>query len=121
MAYFINEGVDGCFKDRVLFGVCFEPCPIRAAPVVGRDTDGKRMSPEDSEHRREDDEDSLVMGPSGSPTDIVARKRLPKSLGPGDWLYFSRMGAYTASIASSASSAALEAPYFYVASAPANY
>lgn len=119
MAYFIDEGVDGCFKDMLLFGVFFEPCPIRAAPVGGRNTVGKRTSSEDSD--QEEYEDSLVIGPSGSPTDIVARKRFPKWLGPGDWFYFSRMGAYTASVASLASSAALEAPYFYVASAPVNY
>ncbi|CAN0575977.1 unnamed protein product, partial [Ectocarpus sp. 12 AP-2014] len=76
--YYIAEGVNGCFKDRVLCGVNFEPCPGAGDA---------------------DEEDAVVMGPSGLPTDVVARKRLRSSLGPGDWLYFSQMGAYTASIA----------------------
>lgn len=60
----------------------------------------------------------MLMGPSGLPMDVVARKRLPRSLRRGDWLYFSRMGAYTTSIATAASSAVLEMPSRYVASTP---
>lgn len=188
-AYFIGEGLDGCFKDRVLCGVQFEPCPLRLATYKanqhfsltpegegegggGRqerqleagdeDFMGKRVvassistsiSPpvavsigpetniptENQEQRQingdifrqdkeqdgqaegyrieQETEDALVMGPSGSPGDVVARERLPRALQVGDWLYFSRMGAYTTSIASVAYSAAVEAPFCYVASA----
>lgn len=93
-----------------------------------RDRDGPELIDGDSEHdkfeewtneKAQSDEDSVILGPSGLPEDVVARKCLPKSLGPGDWLYFSRMGAYTTSIASLASSSALHAAFFYVASTPA--
>ncbi|CAM9710660.1 unnamed protein product [Scytosiphon promiscuus] len=173
-AYFIDEGVNGCFKDKVLCGVNFEPCPVTvsagrrmrrgpsapataptaSAAQTGADKEGRSGhhgrgreqsgpayeeqtggEPEEDEQSRtaaeasrgreigaddgEEEEDSVVMGPSGLPADVVARKRLPKSLKPGDWLYFSRMGAYTASIATVTSSAVLETSYCYVASTPA--
>eukprot|EP00752_Nemacystus_decipiens_P012685 g11238.t1 len=162
-AYYIDEGVNGCFKDRVLCGVNFEPCPVslggggrrrrRQRTFIAAETETKAEIHEDHEDegRREEegnavaapaevadgaddgqgvigkegreeeedeDEDAVVMGPSGLPLDVVARKRLPKSLKPGDWLYFSQMGAYTASIATVTSSAVLEASYCYVASTP---
>lgn len=158
-AYYIAEGVNGCFKDRVLCGVNFEPCPVSltggrrhrqrianaVAAAAAADADaveiqqdrGRRQeeantagdsaaAAEGAEHGKcggaeeeeVEDEDAVVMGPSGLPTDVVARKRLPKSLKPGDWLYFSQMGAYTASIATVTSSAVLEASYCYVASTP---
>ncbi|CAN0167719.1 unnamed protein product [Ectocarpus sp. 8 AP-2014] len=147
-AYYIAEGVNGCFKDRVLCGVNFEPCPVPSPPAGHRGPPGG--APQHEDHRvgqsaapapalapppppaegqegggegegagDADEEDAVVMGPSGLPTDVVARKRLPSSLGPGDWLYFSQMGAYTASIATVASSAVLEASFCYVASTPA--
>ncbi|CAN0177020.1 unnamed protein product, partial [Ectocarpus sp. 4 AP-2014] len=150
-AYYIAEGVNGCFKDRVLCGVNFEPCPVSSPPAGHRAPPGG--APQHGDHGagqsaapalapapvapapppaegREgggegegagdaDEEDAVVMGPSGLPTDVVARKRLSSSLGPGDWLYFSQMGAYTASIATVASSAVLEASFCYVASTPA--
>ncbi|CAM9285136.1 unnamed protein product [Ectocarpus fasciculatus] len=164
-AYYIAEGVNGCFKDRVLCGVNFEPCPVSSPPAGHRGPPGGRPehghhgagqsaapapaqatalatvlatpaipaataeapaapAEEGQEGGREggghaDEEDAVVMGPSGLPTDVVARKRLPSFLGPGDWLYFSQMGAYTASIATLASSAVLEASFCYVASTPA--
>eukprot|EP00903_Cladosiphon_okamuranus_P015933 g14717.t2 len=155
-AYYIDEGVNGCFKDRVLCGVNFEPCPVslaggrrhRQAMAAAAGTDDAvesqqargrrgeernaaaasvaapdRIQPSDEGGKGEageevEEEDAVVMGPSGLPADVVARKRLPKSLKPGDWLYFSQMGAYTASIATVTSSAALEASYCYVASTP---
>ena len=155
-AYYIDEGVNGCFKDRVLCGVNFEPCPVSLAggrrlhqrmPATAAGDDavesqrggglreeerntaavsaaaGARAETSDGEQEEAaqeevEDEDAVVMGPSGLPEDVVARKRLPKSLKPGDWLYFSQMGAYTASIATVTSSAVLEASYCYVASAP---
>lgn len=196
-AYYIDEGVNGCFKDKVLCGVNFEPCPVavlmggrmgrgtaksakatsasaapaeekregearekhheeesaeqaRSSAVEGRHSGDEGREQEQSrpvdeqqieqqaeeqepswvaaaEARRDrepggdddgGDEDAVVMGPSGLPSDVVARKRLPKSLTPGDWLYFSRMGAYTASIATVTSSAVLGASYCYVASTP---
>lgn len=190
-AYFIGEGLDGCFKDKVLCGVQFEPCPLRLAdagdhrpenrsglgtagvdleaeetaakakeqgqlrrqgndcdnPIrrQGWNNDTDYISGETHDQRldrctqfgldtrengafngkhneplkEEETEDALVMGPSGLQGDVVARERLPCTLHVGDWLYFSRMGAYTTSIASAAYSAACEAPFFYVASAPA--
>lgn len=156
-AYYIDEGVNGCFKDRVLCGVNFEPCPVSLgggqrhrqrlavapapASVVESHQDGTRREgegntaaasaaaaeraelgkvrrEEEGEQREVEDEDAVVMGPSGLPADVVARKRLPRSLKPGDWLYFSQMGAYTASIATVTSSAVLEASYCYVAGTP---
>lgn len=78
----------------------------------------ERAENDDGGEEEAEDEDAVVMGPSGLPADVVARKRLPKSLKPGDWLYFSQMGAYTASIATVTSSAVLEASYCYVASTP---
>ena len=157
-AYYIAEGVNGCFKDRVLCGVNFEPCPVSLAGgrrrhrqrLVGAAVETDAVESQQDGGRREgeghsetasaaaadgaesgecgaeegevdeevEDEDAVVMGPSGLPADVVARKRLPKSLKPGDWLYFSQMGAYTASIATVTSSAVLEASYFYVASTP---
>ncbi|CAM9516013.1 unnamed protein product, partial [Hapterophycus canaliculatus] len=138
-AYYIDEGVNGCFKDKVLCGVNFEPCPVALstggrrcrgaavpatatpAPATPAKPNGEGLMGEmqHAENMDEEEEDAVVMGPSGLPADVVARKRLPKSLKPGDWLYFSRMGAYTASIATVASSAVLEASYCYVASTPA--
>lgn len=168
-AYYIDEGVNGCFKDRVLCGVNFEPCPVSlaggrrhrkpiaaAAAVSGavesqqdggwkkdegntaaasataasreraeNDEGGEEAGEGQGEGQGEGDgegengeEDAVVMGPSGLPADVVARKRLPKSLKPGDWLFFSQMGAYTASIATVTSSSVLEASYCYVASTP---
>lgn len=161
-AYYIDEGVNGCFKDRVLCGVNFEPCPVSlaggrrhrlriaaAAAAAANALEGKQDGGWREEERKyeeasaaaaeraengeggggreeeegegeagDEEEDAVVMGPSGLPADVVARKRLPKSLKPGDWLYFSQMGAYTASIATVTSSAVLEASYCYVASAP---
>lgn len=127
-AYFIDEGVYGCFKDRLLCGVNFEPCPVflgkeaaegRASLTADHGGENTSNGAVGGDGDDDEEEDAVVLGPSGLPADIVARKRLPKSLGPGDWLYFSRMGAYTSSIASVASSAILETPYRYVASAPA--
>lgn len=153
-AYYIDEGVNGCFKDRVLCGVNFEPCPVSLARgrrhhqrIAAAAVDVVEM--QQDEGRREElrntaataataageieraengergegegegeDEDAVVMGPSGLPADVVARKHLPKYLKPGDWLYFSQMGAYTASIATVTSSAVLDASYCYVASTP---
>ncbi|CAN0192649.1 unnamed protein product [Ectocarpus sp. 12 AP-2014] len=147
-AYYIAEGVSGCFKDRVLCGVNFEPCPVSSPPAGYRarpggapqhedhragqsaapapalapppaEAEGQQGGGEGEEAGNADEEYAVVMGPSGLPTDVVARKRLRSSLGPGDWLYFSQMGAYTASIATVASSAVLEASFCYVASTPA--
>ncbi|CAM9378845.1 unnamed protein product [Pylaiella littoralis] len=183
-AYYIDEGVNGCFKDRVLCGVNFEPCPVSLTAVGQcRTADGAIAPPPENQQQQQqqqrqqpgaggeqrdpvasaasaasadkksesapapqatalasatttssvataipgpeaegqdEDEPALVMGPSGLPADVVARKRLPKSLKPGDWLYFSQMGAYTASIATVSSSAVLEASYCYLASTPAS-
>ena len=118
----------GCFKDRVLCDVNYEPCPVlpkqpfrneaSSSPTLLDVEDvgfGGQQLPTAIE---EAEEDAMVMGPSGMPTDVVARKRLPRWLAPGDWLYFSRMGAYTASIATISSSAALHASYCYVAGTP---
>lgn len=163
-AYFISEGLHGCFKDKVLCGVQYEPCALRIIDRrrVGtalshcnalKDADGEEVQDEavvaqrgqgqhqmlvkesclgsepvptleawrDQQEVDEPDEleDAVVMGPSGQSEDVVSRKRLPRSLGPGDWLYFSRMGAYTTSIASVMSSSAIYSPFFYVASTPA--
>lgn len=187
-AYFVCEGLHGCFKDRVLCGVQYEPCALRltvdrdhrqqlagGALPPGADVDPKHDAQSEGggggeeeeeeagtkpgpgaiheEHQvplgyhspraaaeeaggdemrpigegehfdkgfvDEDAEDAVVMGPSGRAEDVVARVRLPRSLGTGDWLYFSRMGAYTNSIASLASSAAIHATFRYVASTPA--
>ena len=117
---FINEGVDGCFKDKILSNICFDPCPVpfpsglpHAVAVKGE----KRfpgVAEEDGE------EDFVVMGPSGSPADVVARKCLPKSLEPGDWLFFSRMGGYKSCTANVAFSVAGRTSCFYVASSPAD-
>lgn len=123
----------------MLCGVNFEPCPVllRQPPPEGpavfnadlNERNDTVMLNErinvgsDGVVRRveqDDEEDAVVMGPSGLPGDVVARKRLPKTLRVGDWLYFSRMGAYTASIATVASSAVLETSYCYVASTPAD-
>lgn len=135
--YYIEEGVHGCFKDRVLCGVNFEPCPIErpsrtettalwTANGRNRDTaestshvSASHQLRENTVQDYEEEEDAVIMGPSGLPSDVVARKPLPKSLQAGDWLYFSRMGAYTASIATLASSAVSETSYCYVASARA--
>lgn len=127
-AYFIGEGVHGCFKDRVLCDVNYEPCPVSPKQLLQEESSpprslldteavgfGEQQLPTAIE---EAEEDAMVMGPSGLPTDVVARKRLPRWLAPGDWLYFSRMGAYTASIATISSSAALHASYCYVAGTP---
>ncbi|CAM9683865.1 unnamed protein product, partial [Laminaria digitata] len=133
-AYFIGEGVHGCFKDRLLCDVNYEPCPVSPpkqppqeeespspSPFLSRlDTEAVELSEQQLPTAvEEEEEDAMVMGPSGLPTDMVARKRLPTWLAPGDWLYFSRMGAYTASIATVSSSAALHASYCYVAGTPA--
>lgn len=165
-AYFINEGVGGCFKDKTLCGVQYDPCALEvprpstesdAIPehrgdytgLVGRaddDAPGEQARyavDGDAVHRQagelvgesalphdapslslekasdEEEEDAVVLGPSGLPGDIVASKRLPKRLRPGDWLYFTRMGAYTTSVASVTSSAKLASSFCYVASNPA--
>lgn len=130
-AYYIGEGVDGCFKDRVLCDANFEPClvsPLRNSPLREEDAslslegnEAGAVGGGDGEQGLRTsviEEEAMVMGPSGLVTDMVARKRLPTSLAPGDWLYFSRMGAYTASIATVASSAALHAKFCYVAGTP---
>lgn len=152
-AYYIDEGVNGCFKDRVLCGVNFEPCPVslaggrrhrrriaaaaeagaaesqhsgerreeegNAAATSAAAAEGQEIGEGEGGDGEEEEEDAVVMGPSGLPSDVVAQKRLPRSLKPGDWLFFSQMGAYTASIATVTSSAVLEASYCYVASTPA--
>ena len=89
--YLVGEGVLGCFKDALLCGERFNPHELR---VASSSRDDEASLGEDPLH------ESAVMGPSGEGYDcVVPSSRLPL-LKPGDWLYFTQMGAYTASIAS---------------------
>ncbi|CAM9944930.1 unnamed protein product, partial [Discosporangium mesarthrocarpum] len=119
-AYYIGEGVQGCFKDSILCGVQFEPSlaavPTDEDPRPGGKEDAGSVSRGDEEEvtlpagsggekkgrvgggRGGQGERYLVMGPSGLPEDVVARGKGLPQLEPGDWLYFTRMGAYTTSI-----------------------
>lgn len=153
-AYYISEGIHGCFKERLLCGISYELCHVSLtagrqhhnqiavaaagaaeSQQVGKwreevgftaaaERTGNAVIAEENREKggarenEDEDEDAVVMGPSGLPGDLVAHKRLPKFLKPGDWLYFSRMGAYTTSIATITSSEVLETCYCYVASTP---
>lgn len=105
LTYVIGEGVMGCMKDVLLCGESFTPRPLRVASDCSADqSDGVVY-------------ESVVVGPSGEASDVIAQGvRLPL-LEVGDWVYFTRVGAYTASIAA-ATSVVHDAggrPYAYVA------
>ncbi|CAM9339330.1 unnamed protein product [Choristocarpus tenellus] len=127
-AYYINEGVHGCFKDSILCGVQFEPCSLKLGSSLGNLepmglTEGRGVGNSTQGEREEglvcrdsslEEEECLVMGPSGRSEDIVASGKMLPPLECGDWLYFTRMGAYTTSIASKALSSASDAPFCYI-------
>jgi ornithine decarboxylase len=87
--YYIDQGVQGVFKDCILCGESFLPVPLRVEEGGGGGQGGGGPDPVPC----------TVHGPSGLPDDVVCRDRPLPPLGVGDWLVFDRMGAYTLSIA----------------------
>ena len=86
--YFIAQGVQGVFKDRLLCNETFTPTPLKMESVDGSsDDDTTTMIP------------STVHGPSGEDYDVICPDILLPELIVGDWLVFDCMGAYTLSIA----------------------
>ncbi|CAM9716060.1 unnamed protein product [Chrysoparadoxa australica] len=118
LAYFVGEGVYGCFKDSVLCGVEWLPSPIALVDNPPCDTQTGCCGL----CERSQDE-CIVVGPSGAAGDIVAHMK--QGLGEegcgclrsGSLLYVSRMGAYTSSIASTGASQARK-NVFYLVSSP---
>lgn len=113
MLYFVGEGVLGCFKDALLCNESFKPLILRseaieaAARLKGSEVWPPPAPPASAEGKQDEEEEvlhpSTILGPSGESFDcLVPDLRLP-SVNVGDWLYFVRMGAYTASIASASS------------------
>jgi diaminopimelate decarboxylase len=93
--YVVGEGCTGCFKDALLCGESFEPHPF----ALHKDRDDKSANCGTDGVMYE----SLVVGPSGEAWDRIAGHRIPlllPLLRPGDWLFFTRAGAYSVSIAS---------------------
>jgi len=86
-AYYVNEGVYGCFNNLMFDHASCRPRVLRSGS--GPSTNGgKRLHT------------STVFGNTCDSIDVVARSVLLPELKIGDWLYFENMGAYTSAAAS---------------------
>ena len=91
--YFVNQGIEGVFKDVLLCNEVFIPFPLRFGKGGGWGAQGKPGLFEGAELLI-----STVVGPGGE-NDIICRDVALPRLAEGDWLVFDRMGAYTVAIA----------------------
>ncbi|EME30288.1 Ornithine decarboxylase 1 [Galdieria sulphuraria] len=84
--YYIDDGVYGSFRDVVSLGVAFYPKTFTCSNAA---IDYSRFIR------------SCVFGPTCDSIDCIIRNYPLPILEVGDWLYFTNMGAYTVSLASS--------------------
>jgi len=129
--YYVNEGVYGSFKDRVLLQERFTPHVLwckrltdalpshqpRKESVVHMKSflplpvpgGGKPAADQANGAEEEEFEMALrnmphfksrIFGPTTHPLDVICSSVMLPELDVGDWLYFTRMGAYTISLAS---------------------
>ncbi|KAL7581154.1 hypothetical protein ACA910_005946 [Epithemia clementina (nom. ined.)] len=95
--YYIAQGVQGVFKDRVLCNESFTPTPLKMQSED--DDDNKNSTKVFPSTVHGPSIPSTVHGPSGNDYDVICPDLLLPELVVGDWLVFDCMGAYTLSIA----------------------
>lgn len=111
-AIVIGDGVYGSFKDALLLNLDFRPQGLLFR--LGGHIEERDDVPAGHESNVSP---TTLYGPTCDARDVVARDiSLPSSVSSGDWLYFTNMGAYTISLATSFNSMPQPRLHYYIGS-----